>query len=141
MIKLPYYFVKKLPLIFFYSSNISSSYLSVLEAFQVPPPPPAFRCREFQVTPSNYPSPSPSRNLGTLPLLLLQADYCFTACHYTHDYMNPACAKLPVPPVCSIPPTPISPPRPCDLQCNAGKMDILELYDSYFCLMKFCPKL
>ena len=36
MIKLPYYFVKK-SLWYFYLLNISSSHLSVLEAFQVPP--------------------------------------------------------------------------------------------------------
>ena len=52
MIELPYYFVKKLPLIF-YSSNISSYHLSALEAFQVPPstppPPVILSSRELHV--------------------------------------------------------------------------------------------
>ena len=53
MINLPYYFVKNC-LWYFYSSNISSSHLSILEAFKVPP----FQCKNFQVPPpSNHPSP------------------------------------------------------------------------------------
>ena len=53
VIKLLYYFVKKC-LGYFYSSNISSSHLSVLKAFQVPP----FRCRKFSGPPQiMHPSP------------------------------------------------------------------------------------
>ena len=58
VIKLPYYFVKNC-LWYFYTSNISSSHLSVLEAFQVPPP--------SLLVQKIFRSPPPSRNLWTLP--------------------------------------------------------------------------
>ncbi|KAJ7386400.1 hypothetical protein OS493_008524 [Desmophyllum pertusum] len=51
----------------------------------------------------------------------IKADYCTTACHYTHDYLNPACASIPTPQVCSVPVHPIVPPIPCDPLCGTGK--------------------
>ena len=52
---------------------------------------------------------------------VLQADYCFTACHYTPYYRNPSCAKIPVPPLCKVPPKPIDPPKACDPRCFTGR--------------------
>ncbi|KAL9951117.1 hypothetical protein ACROYT_G043721 [Oculina patagonica] len=48
------------------------------------------------------------------------ADYCTTACHYTHDYLNPACASIPTPKVCSVPANKTVPPLPCDPLCGTG---------------------
>ena len=85
VIKLPYYFVKtvfdifnsqifnviyksmKNCLWYFYSSNISSSHLSVLEAFQVPP----FQCKKFSGSPSNHP-PTPPLVIYERSLMLVK---------------------------------------------------------------------
>ena len=54
-----------------------------------------------------------------------QADYCTNACHYTHDYLNPTCATIPTPKVCSVPTNKTVPAIPCDPLCGTGKLEIL----------------
>ena len=52
-------------------------------------------------------------------LLNFQADYCTTACHYTHVFQNPLCATIPT-------------RTPCDPLCGTGTADVQHFHSSSF---------